>query len=80
MTRIRLRKLCFFSYSLQRTSHDFENKKQQKYDAHRKESVNTQWVVSQPMHKKSQPAAIVTRREQQEAITYCGSDFENQIF
>ena len=36
------------------------------------------WVVSQspPMHTKSQPAAIVTRRELQEATTHCGSEFE----
>ena len=42
-------------------------------------------VVSQPLPyalctKKSQPAAIVTRQEQQEATTHCGSDFQNQIF
>ena len=40
------------------------------------------WEVSQPppyAHHKSQPVAVVTRREQQEATTHCGSEFENQI-
>ena len=32
------------------------------------------------MHTKSQPAAVMTRREQQEATFHCGSEFEKQIF
>ena len=35
------------------------------------------WVSLRPMHKKSQPTAVVTRQEQQEATTHCGSEFEN---
>ena len=41
------------------------------------------WVVSQPppyAQKKSQPAAVITRREQQKATTHCGSELKNQIF
>ena len=38
------------------------------------------WEVSQslPYAQKSQPAAVVTRWEQQEDTTHCGSEFENQ--
>ena len=75
MTRTGFRKLSFFSYSLQRTSHDFRKTMLME----KKQSV----FLSQPppyAQKKSQPAAVVTRREQQESITHCGSDFENQIF
>ena len=60
-----------------------KTRKQQKDDAHGKESVTTQLVVSQPApyeQKKSQPAAVVTRWEQQEATTHCGNEFENKIF
>ena len=45
--------------------------------------VNTQLgseSASAYAHKKSARTAVVTRREQQEATTHCGSEFENQIF
>ena len=32
------------------------------------------------MHKNSRPAAVVTRREYQEATTHCGSEFEIRYF
>ena len=40
------------------------------------------WELSQPppyAHTKSEPAAVVTRQEQQEATTHCGSEFEYVI-
>ena len=58
------------------------SREQQKDDAHRNESVTTQLAsesASALCTQKSQPAAVVTHREQQEATTHCGSEFENQI-
>ena len=80
MTITGFRKLCFFSYSLQHTPHDFENNR--KTMLTEKNQSLLSWVVSQPQPyaQKNQPAAVVTRREQQEATTHCGSEFENQIF
>ena len=80
MMRTGFRKLSFFSYSLQHTSHDFENNRKMML-TETNQSLLT-WEVSQPplYAQKSQPSAVVTRREQQEATTHCGSEFENQIF
>ena len=80
MTRTGFRKLYFFSYSLQRTSHDFENNRKTMPMETNQSLLG--WEVSQPLPyaQKSQPAAVVTRREQQEATTHCGSEFEKQIF
>ena len=76
MTRTEFRKLYFFSYSLQRTSHDFEN--------NRKTILveMNQSEVSQPppYTQNCQPAPVVSRQEQQETTTHHGSEFENQIF
>ena len=80
MTRTGFRKLSFFSYSLQRTSYDFENNRKTMLT---EKSVSIQLgseSASTLCTKRSQPAAVVTRREQQEATTHCGSEFENQIF
>ena len=63
MTRTRFRKLSFFSYSLQHTSHDFKNK-QQKDNAHGNNQSLVSWELSQPppyAHTKSESAAVVTR-------------------
>ena len=80
MTGTGFRKLSFFSYSLQCTSHDFENNKKTML-TEKNQSLHS-WVVSQPppYAHKSQPAAVVTRRKQQEATTHCGIDFENQRY
>ena len=84
MTRTRFRKLYFFSYSLQRTSHDFE-----KDNPRGNESVTTQLGSESasalstkplPYPQNCQPAPVVSRQEQQEATTHHGSEFENQIF
>ena len=80
MTRTGLiKKALFFSYSLQRTSPDFENIR--KTMPTEKNQLILSWVVSlRPMHTKSRPDAAVTRQEQQEATTHCRNEFENQIF
>ena len=78
MTRTGFRKLYFFSYSLQCTSHDLENSRKMMLMEMNQSLLS--WEVSQPppyAHKRSQP--VVTHREQQEATTHCGSEFENQI-
>ena len=76
MMRTGFRKLYFFSYSLQRTSHDFENNRKTMLTETNQSLLS--WEVSQPppCEQKSQPTAVVTRREQQEAATHCGSEFE----
>ena len=74
MTKTGFRKLGF-SPILYNILHITERRCSRK----RKNQSLLSWVVS-PMHKKSQPAAVVTRREQQEATTHCESEFENQIF
>ena len=78
MMRTGFRKLCFSSYSLQhKTSRTTER------DAPGNESVTTQLgseATSALCNKKSQPAAVVTRRVQQEATTHCGREFEYHIF
>ena len=83
MTRTGFRKLCFFLVfsKTDSTSHDFENNRKRMLTEKNQSLLS--WVVSQPppyAHKESQPAAIVTRQEQQVATTHCGSEFENQIF
>ena len=81
MTGTEFRKLYFFSYSLQRTSsHDVENNRKTILVEMNQSLLS--WEVSQPppYTQKCQPAAVVTRREQQEAATYCGRELENQIF
>ena len=80
MTRTGFRKLNFFSYSLQHTSHDFKNNRKTMLTETNQSLLS--WEVSQPppYAQNSQPTAVVTRQEQQGAITHCGSEFENQIF
>ena len=80
MTRIEIRKLYFFSYSLQRTSHDFENNRKTIL-VEMNQSILS-WEVSQPppYAQNCQPAPVVSRQEQQETTTHHGSEFENQIF
>ena len=75
-----IQKALFFSYSLQRTSHDFENNRKTILTETNQSLLS--WEVSQPPPnaQNGQPAAVVTRREQQEATTHCGSKFENKVF
>ena len=79
MTRTEFRKLYFFTYSLQRTSHDFEyNRKTILVEMN--QSILS-WEVSQPppYAQNCQPAPAVSQ-EQQETTIHLGSEFENQIF
>ena len=82
MTRTGFRKLSLFSYSLQRTSLDFENNRKTMLTEKRISHYYSAGYMSQPSPyaQKSQPAAIVTHREQQETTTQSGSEFEYQIF
>ena len=79
MTRTEFRKLYFFSYSLQRTSHDFE-KNRKMILVEMNQSILS-WEVNQPppYAQKCQPAPVVSRQEQQEATTHHGSEFENKM-
>ena len=79
MTRTEFRKLYFFSYSLRRTSHDFEKNKKTILVEMNQSIVS--WEVCQPppYAQNCQPAPVVSRQEQQETTTH-GSEFENQIF
>ena len=70
--RTGFRKLHFFSYSLQRTLHDFKNNRKMMLAV-------TNQSQPPPYAQKSQPAAFETHREQQKVTTHCGSEFENQI-
>ena len=76
--RTGFRKLCFFSYSLQRTSHDFENNRKTMLMETNKSLLG--WEVSQPPPYAQKKSARCRRDslEQQEATTHCGSEFENQ--
>ena len=67
MTRTEFRKLYFFSYSLQRTSHGF--KKNRKTILIEINQSLLSWEVSQPppYAQKCQPAPVVSHQEQQEA-------------
>ena len=58
MTKTGSRKLRYFSYSLQRTSHDFENNIKMMLAVKNQSLLS--WVVSQshPVHKKGQPAPL----------------------
>ena len=61
MTKTEFRKLCLFSHSLQRTSHDFENNRKMMLTETNQSLLS--WEVSQSPHyaQKNLPAAVVTR-------------------
>ena len=71
MMRTGYRKLCLISYSLQHTSHDVDNNRKTML-MERNQSLLS-WEVSQPppYAQKSQPDAVMTRLEQQEATIHC---------
>ena len=74
MTTTGFIKLCFFYNVLCMTSRTTERR------CSRKRITTQLGSESVSVHKESQPAAVMTRWEQQEATTHCGSGFENQIF